>query len=389
MLKEADRLRFKNRKRGIWREIQGAFDEEGRLKADPEQKLIEGLREFVGSPQVLPVSHVRSAVDILFRTYEVGEGDAVFLPVFAPQVLLRVLKDRGAKPIFVAIHPRTFTIDVRGLQEAIKEVMAEAKFRARVILAVDAFGLPCDFPALQKIAERYGMFLFDLALDGIGGGWHRQACPSFGDAGVASFDPGCSISGMHGGAAIFCEDEKIFRKMQSWVMPAFSETDEMIALGTDVSLHPLECAFLLPRVKAYQDSEGARLAELASFYSAQLQDILEPPFVPAGFESGWQAYVLTLPENVNREDFRKALNARGIESGVPAWYDLAAIYRKLSSNHEHDSLGRKAERNSKFTEQLVTLPLHPYLTKDHAAEVIDKVREVWDELSAERSAENG
>lgn len=376
MLSEADRLAFRKQKQSYLREMQSAFDDRGKLKDQPERKLTAALQEYIAAPFTALCSSWPRALRILLKVFAIGEGDAVFMPVRAPLPLLREVLQAGAKPIFVALHPRTFTIDVRALQEAIKEVMSEAIFRARLILAIDSFGLPCDYPALQKIAERYGMFLFDLSLGGPGGTWHKQPCPSFGDAGILSFYKHSQVPALSDGAALFAADAEICRKLSAELSEDLYELNDRHTIGSGAKLHPLECAYLSVRLAQYRSSELSRLNELASFYSAQLQDIIDPPFVPAGFESGWQAYALKLPDKLSAERFRSVLARRGIESFLPEWYDLASAYRKISDEHEHDSLARKAEAASAFAEQLLILPLHPYLTLNDAREVVAVMREL-------------
>lgn len=379
MLKKAEKLAFEKQKALLMKQMGRTFDEYGRLKEETCSHFLRMLSEYIGVPAAVSARDEAEALRRLLRVFSLGEGDAVFLPLMGSPALLREVMDCGAKPIFVPLHPRTYTTDIRALQEAIREVMSEALFRARLILAVDAFGLPCDYPALEKIAARYGLFLFDLASGGAGASLQRQACPGFGDAGILSFAPGCRIAAMQDGAVIFTSNEKIYQALKAESRPEIYEQDGAARLGQNMGLHPLECAYLSEKFSSYRSGEAMRISELASFLSAQLKDLIDPPFVPAGFCSAWQYYVLKLPETLNAEQCQAALAERGIESFLPPWYDLASMYRKLSSAHEHDKLARKAEEQTDFSERLLLLPLHPYMTRKDAADLVSALRELLNE----------
>ena len=83
----------------------------------------------------------------------VGPGAAVLVPDFtffasgeAPALL-------GATPVFVDVDERTFNLDAAKLEEAVRFVERETDLVPRVVVAVDLFGLPADYPAIRKVCE--------------------------------------------------------------------------------------------------------------------------------------------------------------------------------------------------------------------------------------------
>lgn len=380
MLKEADARRFKNNKKNYRRDLLSSFDELGALNKEPEQKLALELKDYASMSRPNLISSPREGLSILFEVFGIGAGDAVFLPAYAPLELLREVIAAKAEPILVPIHSRAYTLDVRALQYAIKEVMSEAKFRSRAILAVDQFGLPCDFKALEQIAERYGMFLFDIAWEGPGSFLQKQSCGTFGHAGLVRFAADTTVRAMQRAAAIFVdgkEEAQIFRAVKS---PGFHEKEGLYLIGRDSDIHPLEANYIYGELLRYRASEQNRKLEIAGFYDAQLQDLLDPPFIPAGFVSSRNSYPILLPEGARREDFRTQLAASGVESPLPAWYDLAAVCEKAEKGLTHLNLLHEAKQKSAFAERLILLPIHPYMTLEDARRTVLAVRKSWAEL---------
>ena len=81
----------------------------------------------------------------------------------------------GATPVFVDVDPRTFQIDPAHLERRIAEVRAAGRLRPRALIGVDLFGQPADWPALNAIAAREGLFTIDDRAQSFGATPARRA----------------------------------------------------------------------------------------------------------------------------------------------------------------------------------------------------------------------
>ncbi len=189
----ADQARFRQWQAEWTKSLDRSFDENGHLSTKAIGLLETKLQEEVHSGYVRLCRTWPDGLSAVLAALELGENDAVFLPCVGSAEILRPILQTGAEAVFCDIHPRTFTLDVLSLQKAIRQVMYEAKKRARVVLSIDTFGLPCDYPALEKICETYGLFLVEISPDGLGGSLRRQEIPGFGTAGILSFSPRTTV----------------------------------------------------------------------------------------------------------------------------------------------------------------------------------------------------
>src|SRR5579872_7428783 len=111
-------------------------------------ELESALARFCGARHCIGVSSGTDAIQIALMAEGVGSGDAVFLPAFTYTATAEVPLVLGATPVFVDIDPRTFQIDPGHLHERIVETAVRGKLRPRVLIGVDLFGQPADWPAL-------------------------------------------------------------------------------------------------------------------------------------------------------------------------------------------------------------------------------------------------
>ena len=58
----------------------------------------------------------------------------------------------GATPVFVDVDSATFNIDPADLEKKIRQTLRRGELAPKVIIAVDLFGLPADYPAIRRFA---------------------------------------------------------------------------------------------------------------------------------------------------------------------------------------------------------------------------------------------
>lgn len=78
-------------------------------------------------------------------------GDVALLPSFTFAATADAVAQLGYRPVFCDVDPGTWTLDPAHLGAAI------ARHRPRVVITVDALGLPSDYPALVDVCRRAGV----------------------------------------------------------------------------------------------------------------------------------------------------------------------------------------------------------------------------------------
>ncbi|MCR4707191.1 MAG: DegT/DnrJ/EryC1/StrS aminotransferase family protein, partial [Clostridiales bacterium] len=161
-----------------------------RFISGPQVKELEKkLAEYAGVKHCITCANGTDAISIALRAWGIGKGDAVFVPDFTFFSSGECPADEGATPVFVDVDEHTYNLDPGRLEEAVRKVMKEGKYKARAVVAVDLFGLPADYPAIRAVCEKYGLLLLEDGAQGFGGSIDGKKACSFGDISTTSFFP--------------------------------------------------------------------------------------------------------------------------------------------------------------------------------------------------------
>ncbi|MCR5061096.1 MAG: DegT/DnrJ/EryC1/StrS family aminotransferase [Saccharofermentans sp.] len=337
----------------------------------PQVKELEAqLAEYVGVKHCITCANGTDALTLALMAWDIGEGDAVFVPDFTFFSSGECPAYEGASPIFVDVDERTFNLDPDKLEEAIARVVDEGVLTPRVVVAVDLFGQPADYGRIMDICKKYDLLLLEDGAQGFGGSINGKMACSFGDIATTSFFPAKPLGCYGDGGAIFTNDDDIAAFIRSICVHGKSGNDKYnnIRIGMNSRLDTIQAAVLIPKFKAFADYELDDVNKAAKWYNEALKDSgLLLPVVPEGFISSWAQYTVQLPEGADRNAVQASLKEQGIPSMV--------YYAKPMHQQGAFEGTRSASADCKVTEKLCTrvlsLPMHPYLTE----ETVDRIAE--------------
>lgn len=346
----------------------------------PEVKELEkALAEYVGVKHCITCANGTDAITIAMRAWGVSKGDAVFVPDFTFFSSGECPADEGATPIYVDVDQHTYNLDPMKLEEAVKKVISDGKYKAKAVVAVDLFGLPADYPAIKSICEKYNLLLLEDAAQGFGGSINGKLACSFGDISTTSFFPAKPLGCYGDGGAIFTDNDEWATLIRSICVHGKDMSNpndpnakyNNIRLGKNSRLDTLQAAILLPKFKAFVDYELADINKVAGWYTEGLKDTdLVLPVIPEGFYSSWAQYTVQLPAFVDRKELQAKLKAAGIPSMV--YYAKPMHYQRAFAGTD------SAVADCPVTEQLcatvLSLPLDPYKTKEDVDFVVAELK---------------
>ncbi len=350
-----------------------------RFISGPQVKeLEEKLAEYIGVKHCITCANGTDAITLALMAWEIGEGDAVFVPDFTffssgecPAIV-------GATPIFVDVDSRTYNIDPIKLEEAIETVLFEGKLVPKVVVAVDLFGLPADYNRIKHICEKYNLLLLEDGAQGFGGSVNGKKACSFGDISTTSFFPAKPLGCYGDGGAIFTDNDEWAAILRSLTVHGKSGNDKYnnIRIGMNSRLDTIQAAILLPKLKAFEEYELDKVNEVAGLYNEKLSaSKLILPYVPQGYVSSWAQYTVQLPDGTDREQLITKLK----EKNIPA---MVYYIKPMHSQGAFDNT-RSAVADCPVTEQLcktvLSLPMHPYLEGEDIYYVCKQILEFLNE----------
>lgn len=335
--------------------------------------VLEGkLAEYVGAKHCITCANGTDALSLALMAWKIGEGDAVFVPDFTFFSSGEVVSYAGATPVFVDIDKDTFNISVDSLENAIQCVIEDGYLTPKVIIAVDLFGQPADYPSIRKIAEKYDLMILEDGAQGFGGEIEGQKACSFGNISTTSFFPAKPLGCYGDGGAIFTDNDDIEKYLRSIRIHGKGSCKyDNIRIGMNSRLDTLQAAILLPKLKAFEKYELEKINQAAAQYTEILKDVVKTPFIKEGFYSSWAQYSVLLPENIQREELQQNLKRDDIPTMVyypkpmheqKAFLDNYLVFDELSNTKE-------------ICRRILSLPIHPYMEREdveYVAECLKK-----------------
>src|ERR1700680_2507496 len=130
--------------------------------------LEEQLAAFAGVKHVVACANGTDALLLILKAWNIGAGDAVFVPSFTFAAPAEVVALAGATPVFVDVLADTFNMDSASLDAAITMVRREAELVPKAVIPVDLFGQPADYGKIGPIAKRAGLLMLCDAAQAFG-----------------------------------------------------------------------------------------------------------------------------------------------------------------------------------------------------------------------------
>jgi dTDP-4-amino-4,6-dideoxygalactose transaminase len=312
------------------------------------------LAAFAGVKHCIACANGTDALLIVLRAWNIGPGDAVFVPVFTFAASAEVVALAGASPVFVDVLEDTYNMDPDSLAAAIAKVRRDGVLTPRAVMPVDLFGQPADYRQIAPIAEREGLKMLCDTAQGFGGTLDGKRTGGIGDAAATSFFPAKPLGCYGDGGATFTNDDDLAELLRSIrIHGQGKDKYENVRIGVNSRLDTIQAAILLEKLKIFPDEIEAREA-VARRYNEALgsSNQIRVPRVIEGGQSSWAQYTLQVPD---RAKLQADLKAKGIPTAV--YYPIPLNAQKGYSQFPTVSTP-VCER---ISQTVVSLPMHPYL----------------------------
>ena len=280
-------------------------------------ELEEKLAKYVGVKHCISCANGTDALSLALMAWEIGPGDAVFVPDFTFFSSGEVVSFEGAEPVFVDVKEDTFNIDPAKLRQAVMKVAGEKKYRPKVIIAVDLFGQPAEYEEIRKIADEFGLFVLEDGAQGFGGEINGKKACSFGDISTTSFFPAKPLGCYGDGGAVFTDNDEWAALIGSYrIHGKGSYKYDNVRIGMNSRLDTLQAAVLLAKLHAFEQYEVSEVNRVAEKYTEELAAVVKTPIVLDGYLSSWAQYTIQLESREQRDGLQNYLKERGSPSMI-------------------------------------------------------------------------
>ena len=336
----------------------GSYMDEGSYVHQFEQKIkhiINAPKSYVGA-----VSTGHAALHLGLLIAGVGAGSEVITASLNNIADFQSILATGATPVFCDIDETTLCIDLDKASQLVTH-------KTKAIIVMDYACHLCDHKQVAAFSQRYNLRVIHDAAHSFGAQYQNQMVGSFSDITMFSFDAAKALTCIDGGALILNSQKELETLHELRLMGKTSSRGkyDIQRLGYRYHLANPHAAIGLAQLAKLPDIIESRV-RACRYYSdrlSKLSQIITPktyfdnvnPFI----------YPIRVPSD-RRDDLRRYLNQKGIETGV-SW----------EPGH-HFTLFKESRRGDmSVTEQvgreILLLPLHSMMKKHLQDKTINEI----------------
>lgn len=312
---------------------------------------------YIGTRYCVGVASGTEAIALALMVYNIGEGDEVITTNLTAYPTITGILQSGAKPVVVDIFSTNGLIDYRKIQEKITP-------NTKAILPVHLYGQSCNLDEITKIAERNHLLVIEDCAQSTGATFQDKKCGSVGDCGAFSFYPTKNLGAYGDGGAITTNAEAVYIKLLA--LRNYGQTKRYYheSKGINSRLDEIQAAILNVKLK-YLGQGNQERHEIAQTYKKNLQTVeclTEESY-------GTHCNHLFVVKSQHRDRLAEYLQNKGIQTFIH--YPIP-VNRQKAFSWQKDEI---FENSSQFADSILSLPIHPGLSKQHIDQIIQTVND--------------
>jgi dTDP-4-amino-4,6-dideoxygalactose transaminase len=331
------------------------------ILGDEVRAFEEEFASYVGAGRGIGVGSGTEALHLALLACGVGPGDEVLTVSHTAVATVVAIELTGARPVFVDIDPRTYTMDPSQLEDKIGPA-------TKVILPVHLYGQMADMDPILSIAQEHGLKVVEDAAQAHGAEYKGRKAGSLGDVACFSFYPTKNLGAYGDGGLVVTSDSSLAEQVTLLRQYGWADRYVSSVKGLNSRLDELQAAIL--RVKLHHlDEWNTTRRRHAALYDELLRDAAV--VTPHHAEYGKHCYHIYAVRSQRRDELRAYLRERGVGALVhyPVPVHLQAAYADLG-------LGPGTLPVTEMcAQEVLTLPVAPEVSEDQIREVCGLVRE--------------
>jgi dTDP-4-amino-4,6-dideoxygalactose transaminase len=343
----------------IWSAIEKIEETSSFINGEEVGNFERDFADFCRSTFAIGVSNGTSALEIALRCAGIGPGHEVITVANTFFATAEAIYGVGATPIFVDVDLDSGSISTSNVE-------ANISSRTRAIVPVHLFGHLADMPRIREIADSHNLVVIEDAAQAHGAEADWGGPASLSKAAAFSFFPGKNLGGWGDAGAVITNDGDFAERIKKFKDHGRVSKYEHDEIGTNARLDTLQAAILRVKLTKLSDWNNVR-QNLALKYISKLETegfkILKPRN-----GSSWHLFPIRV---ANRVEVMEQLRNFGIETGI---HYPVPLHKQIAIQRYYRTL--RLENTELLAGQIVSLPLHPYLSENEVDGVIERFLEV-------------
>ena len=328
------------------------------------------LAAFTGARYAISCASGTDALLIAMMSLGLGRGDAVLCPNFTFTATPESIALLGGTPVFIDVELSTFNVSTDGLGAGLDAARTHG-LKPVGLIAVDLFGLPADYDALEPLARQNGLWLLADAAQSFGASRGARKVGTFGTAAATSFFPAKPLGCYGDGGAIFTNESDIAERMQSIRLHGKSLSGnkyDIERIGLNGRLDTIQAAILLQKLTIFEEEVQLR-QDVARRYSEGLSDTVETPNLPEDAIPVWAQYTIRVPA-IRRPSIIAHLKSQGVPTAI---YYPRPLHQQTAYRNFPVAVNG-LPNSERLAKEVFSLPMHPYLDEAAQERIVNELQ---------------
>lgn len=335
----------------------------GQYILGPEVNELERqLATYVGAKYCITCANGTDALQVALMALGVGPGDEVVTPGFSYIATAEAAALLGARPVYVDIDLKTYTLDARLLEAAITS-------KTKAIIPVSLYGQCADYDAINTVASKYGIPVIEDAAQSFGATYKGRRSCNLTTIACTSFFPSKPLGCYGDGGAIFTSDDSLADVIRQIARHGQKQRYHHVRVGINSRLDTIQAAVLLSKIEIFPDEIQKR-----NIVAKKYEELLRSagfgisPYISQFNVSVYAQYTVRVPNRVE-------VQARLAAMGVPS-----VVHYPIPLNKQPAVSDSTAELpvGNRVADEVLSLPMHPYMQDEDIEAVVAALIESWE-----------
>jgi dTDP-4-amino-4,6-dideoxygalactose transaminase len=328
------------------------------------QALEDEFASFCEVEHAVGVSDGTTALQLALMACGIGFGDEVITTSHTFIATAEAIALTGAKPVFVDIDPRTYTMDVT-------QIEGDVTAQTRAIIPVHLYGQPADLDLIMEIAEQRGLYVIEDACQAHGARYKGRRTGGLGHLAAYSFYFSKNLGAYGEGGMVTTNDSDLAHRVRILRDHGSPQRYYHQIVGLNGRLDEIQAAILrakLPHLENWNEQRRAHAARYAGLL-ADIEGVITPDIAPYA-EHVFHLYVVRV---ARRDHLRAYLRERDIGAGVhyPVPCHLQPAFQHLGYKSGDLPV------TEKVVGEILSLPMYAELTDGQQIYVADAICEFY------------
>jgi len=320
------------------------------------------VQKFLKVKHVIGVGNWTEGTVMVLKALGYKRGDEIITVSNSFIATCGAIAYEGLVPKLVDVGD-DLNIDVKKIEKKITK-------KTKAIMPVHLSGIPSDLDQLNKICKKKKLHLIEDAAHAFGTKYKNNYIGTIGDVGIFSLHPRKSFHVLGDGGLIITNNTKLYKKILLLRNHGLKNREESLIWGTNSRLDNLQAGFgniMLKKISSWNKKQ----LNIAKKYSKNLSKKLRTPIFNLKISNPtFHQYIV---RTKLRDDLKNFLNKNKIDTAIH--YPIP-IHKQIAYKKQFGNI--KLPMTEKFSKEILSLPINPYMTDDEVNFVIKKVNEFFE-----------